>query len=97
MSEFFDAVKKAVVCTPNLNPDVEAYDRGVLGPWAELEKLEAAIGEASPSEDQLRAALALLKTIFDTKQVDPTEQRERFGEILAPLGQEALSPLGEAR
>lgn len=93
MSNFFDAVKKAVVCTPNLNFDSAAYQAGVSEPYARLEKLAAEAG-AAPSDAQLTEALTLLKTIFDTKRVGEGEQRERFVEILGPLGRPELSPWG---
>ena len=95
MSSFYDAIKKAVVCTPNLNPDNAAYDRGVLGPYAEIEKMAAA-AEGAPSDDDVQTALGLLKTIFDTKRVEEQEQRERFEEILGPIDKVALSPFAGA-
>lgn len=86
---FFDQIKKHVVCTPNLNPDEEAYRVGVLEPYAEIEKLAEAVKEQT-SDEQLRRALTLLKTIFETKRVSPEEQRSRFDELVQKTGMSSL-------
>lgn len=90
-SPFFDQVKKHVVCTPNLNFDEEAYRAGVLEPYAQIEKLADEAGDA-PSEEQMRRAVALLKTIFETKRVSADEQRSRFEELAQKAGRSLPLP-----
>jgi [acyl-carrier-protein] S-malonyltransferase len=77
---FFDHIRKAVVCTPNQNFDNEAYRSGVLEPYAQLEEMAKQAG-GQPDDEVAEAALRLLRTIFESKQVSFDEQRSRFEEI----------------
>lgn len=92
-SLFFDQIKKHVVCTPNLNFDNDAYRAGVLDPYAEIEKL-AEQAKDGPSDEQMHRALALLKTIFETKRISPEEQQSRFQELAQKTGLGQLTAPG---
>lgn len=78
----------AAVCTRNRNWDNEEYQKGVLEPNRNIQRIQEQLdteGKA-PDYEQMKEALTMLKLIFDTKKVSMAEQGERFKEILDETG-----------
>ena len=76
------SVMKHIACTPNKNFDNDAYDRGVIEPARAIRKVYEELGEARPSDEQIRTAVGHLLTIFETKMVDMDEREDRLKELL---------------
>lgn len=89
---FLGSVMKAVACTPNKNFDDAAYNQGVIEPARKIRRMMEELGEAQPTTAQMREAIALLLTIFETKQVDLDEREDRLREILELHKLEAVFP-----
>ena len=89
---FLGSVMKAIACTPNKNFDEAAYDRGVIEPARKIRKLQEELGDARPSDEQIREVMDYLLTIFETKMVDWDEREDRLREILDRNGLHALFP-----
>jgi len=79
---FLGSVMKAIACTPNKNFDDDAYDRGVIEPARKIRKLHEELGDARPTDEQMKEVMSLLLTIFETKMVDMDEREDRLKEIL---------------
>lgn len=75
------SVLKHIACTPNKNFDNDAYDRGVIEPARKIRKMYEELGEARPSDDQIREAVQLLLQTFETKMVDWDEREDRIKEL----------------
>jgi [acyl-carrier-protein] S-malonyltransferase len=71
------------VSTRNRNFDQQAYQKGVVEPYQQIQLLQNRLeGEnVEPTVEQALEALEHLKTIFTTKQVPMEEQSERFAEL----------------
>ncbi|EPY11370.1 MULTISPECIES: ACP S-malonyltransferase [Paenibacillus] len=82
----------AAVCTKNNNWDNEAYRSGVIESYKKIEQIQQKIDlyDHFPTVEELKEAIYLLKTIFETKQVPLQEQQERFKEILEQTGTTSL-------
>jgi [acyl-carrier-protein] S-malonyltransferase len=78
----FGSFLKHIACTPNKNFDNEAYDKGVIEPARKIRKMYEELGEARPSDEQIKEAMDLLLLIFETKMVDWDEREERIKELL---------------
>jgi len=89
---FLGSVMKAVACTPNKNFDDAAYDRGVIEPARKIRRMMEELGDAAPSTEQIREAISLLLTIFETKMVDMDEREDRLREIIELHKLEAVFP-----
>lgn len=76
------SVMKAVACTPNKNFDDQAYEKGVIEPCRTIRKLHDELGDARPSDEQIKEVIGFLLTIFETKIVDMDEREDRLKEIL---------------
>lgn len=87
---FLGSVLKAIACTPNRGDDAAAYDRDVIEPSRAFRARWEALGEERPPDDEIRAVLGQLATAFETKRVDPQEQRQRLDEIARLHGLEDL-------
>lgn len=78
----------AAVAVPNQNVDGDAYRKGVIEPYRQIlqrqEELEQQ--QAQPTTEQMREALAMLRSVFVTKKVSVEEQREWFHQILEETG-----------
>lgn len=89
---FLGSVMKAIACTPNKNFDNEAYDKGVIEPARRIRKLQEELGDARPSDEQIKEVMSMLLTIFETKMVDHDEREDRIKEILDLHQLHALFP-----
>lgn len=78
----------ASVCTKNRNDDSEIYENGVIKPYRELQKMEIDLKEraALPSVEDMKNAINLLITIFETKKVPNKEKHKRFNLLLKETG-----------
>lgn len=78
----------AIVCTKNLNNNMEEYQKGVIESYRKIQQLLAEAEEkgSEPTLEEAREALQLVKVAFDTKLVPQTEQSERFLDILDASG-----------
>lgn len=74
----------AAVSTRNTNWDEEAYQKGVIEPYKEIEKIHHLVNEENrkPNEEEMKRALSLLKKIFETKGIPKKEQQGRIQHIL---------------
>ncbi|MGZ7443464.1 hypothetical protein [Paenibacillus sp. TH7-28] len=74
---------RIVVCTRNRNWDNDQYRNGVIEPYNRIQEMQNQLEKSGlePSIDQMRSALEMLKTVFETKMVPIEEQRERFEEV----------------
>lgn len=84
----------AAVCTKNSNWDEDAYRRGVIEPYKEIQKIYGQLEqeERMPTEEEMARALSLLAIIFKTKGTPSEQQHKRFRHILSSTGTEALFP-----
>lgn len=78
---FLGSVLKHIACTPNKNFDNDAYDRGVIEPARRIRQMFEELGEERPSDEQIKEAVSLLLTIFETKMVDMDEREDRLREL----------------
>ncbi|NDI34211.1 ACP S-malonyltransferase [Chengkuizengella sediminis] len=76
------------VCTRNRNWDQTLYEEGVIKPYQKIKQIQDKLDETgeSPNLEQMKEALFLIKTIFDTKRTPMEEQIERFHGILQDSG-----------
>lgn len=81
-TNFYGSVLKAIACTRNRNFDDDEYTRGVIEPSRRIRSMMQDCGDEIPTEEQIRETLALLRQIFETKQVDPEERQSRMEEIV---------------
>lgn len=84
----------AAAATRNTNWDAEAYQRGVVECYRQIKALhEQAEQEGrEPAESEMKRALSLLQTIFETKGTPHEERQARIRGILAASGEERLWP-----
>lgn len=75
------SIQKAIACTPNHNPDTEAYTREVIPATRRIRQLAEELGNNQPNSEQTQEAISLLFKIFEVKQVEMSERRERLEEI----------------
>ncbi len=93
MPSLFGLCLGAAVCTRNINWDEVAYQKGVIEPYNEIQKLNEHVEkEGSASEEQMRYALDLLRQIFVTKGAPKEEQLIRFRQILTATETDKLFP-----
>lgn len=78
----------AAVATPNENEDREEFQKGVKEPYRKISHIQEELDQSGskPSLEQMKEALELLKTVFDTKRVSKEEQDEWFHHILHETG-----------
>lgn len=81
-TDFYGSVLKAIACTRNRNFDDTEYTRGVIEPSSRIRSLMQARGDGTPTEEEIRETFALLRQIFETKQVDREERQSRMHEIV---------------
>jgi|GEM_PF-14521 len=84
------------VCVKNNNWDNEAYQRGVIAPYKQIQRLQFEREQtAEPATREMAwAALTMLKSVLDTKLTSHDEQVRRFRQIVEETGCEDL--FGEA-
>ncbi len=68
------------VCTRNRNWNNEEYRKGVVEPYKQVKQMQEVIESENrmPAEEEIREALRMLTSVFNTKQVPIEEQTERF-------------------
>ena len=86
------SVLKHIACTPNKNFDNDAYDKGVIEPARQIRKMYEDLGDARPTDEQIKEAVRLLLVIFETKMVDWDEREDRIKELFDLQGLHALFP-----
>lgn len=71
------------VCTRNRNWDNDEYQKGVVEPYRRVQKTQEDIEKErrQPTFDEMKAALDMLRSVFNTKKVPIEEQIERFNEV----------------
>ncbi|MBN2536023.1 MAG: hypothetical protein JXB88_24295 [Spirochaetales bacterium] len=71
------------VCTKNRNPDNNEYRKGAVEPYKKIQEIQMKIEneKREPSVMEIKKALEMLQSIFDTKKVPLEEQEQRFKEI----------------
>ncbi len=76
------------VCTRNRNWDNDEYQKGVVEPYRKIQELQRKLEEEKkePTADEMRQALDMLVTVFNTKKTPVNEQMERFNEIFEATG-----------
>ncbi len=76
------------VCTKNNNWDNEQYNKGVVEPYRRIkEMLEMLEAKAiDPNIEQMKEALKMLKSVFNTKGTSQNEQIQRFKQIFEETG-----------
>lgn len=79
---FLGTAMRHIAATPNKNWDNDAYHRGVIEPAARIRALQEELGDARPSDEQIREVIGLLLRIFETKQVDIAEREDRLRETI---------------
>lgn len=84
------------VAVPNKNHDNEAYNEGVVKPYRRIQEIQSKLDQEdrSPTIDEMRLALELLKTIMETKQVPIEEQEDWFEQIYDETGTRYLFQVG---
>lgn len=84
----------AAVSTRNTNWDEAAYQRGVIEPYREIQRLFELVEKENrlPEEGEMRKSLTLLREIFNTKGTPADEQNKRFSYILRTTEAEGLFP-----
>lgn len=85
---------RIVVCTRNRNWDNDEYKKFVIEPYNKIQEMQNMIEKegAKPTVDQMREALEMLRTVFETKKVPVEEQIERFNEVFQKTGTRDLFP-----
>lgn len=78
----------AVVSTRNQNWDNDAFQKGVVEPYKQMQALQTKLtqGARPATEGEAREVLTLLNEVFVTKQLPEKERIERFTEILEMSG-----------
>ncbi|NLW46761.1 MAG: ACP S-malonyltransferase, partial [Firmicutes bacterium] len=78
----------AAVCTRNRNWNNDQYRKGVIEPYQRIKEIyNSFINQAKePTVAQMKDALNLLRSIFNTKKVPIKEQNERFINIIETTG-----------
>ena len=89
---FLGSVQKAIACTPNNNDDTEAYKQEVLPAARRIRQLSEELNSNEPSTEQIQEVISLLVKIFEVKQVEMPERRERLDEIFSRYGLQNMFP-----
>jgi [acyl-carrier-protein] S-malonyltransferase len=93
---------RAAVCTRNANWNNAEYQQGVIEPYKKLQAMQESLDQqrSVPTDLQLKEAVELLVTLFETKRVPLDEQRELLEDIIQETGTGALAlnpyPTGKA-
>jgi [acyl-carrier-protein] S-malonyltransferase len=85
---------RIVVCTRNRNWDNEAYQKGVIEPYNQIQELQERLEKEGkePTVAQMQDALEMLRTVFITKKVPLDERIERFNEVFDKTNTRHLFP-----
>lgn len=82
------------VATRNLCFDDEAYEEGVVKPYQKLQAMQLAAEGREETREEKQQALALLKQIFETKQVPAQEQAHKLHRLAIDTEENTLPELG---
>jgi [acyl-carrier-protein] S-malonyltransferase len=84
----------AAVCTCNRNWHPDQYQKGVVEPYENMEKLQDQLEQTGsfPTIHQMGQALQMLRCVFETKKVPVDEQIKRFNRIFDDTGTRGLFP-----
>ncbi|MBW7474106.1 ACP S-malonyltransferase [Paenibacillus oenotherae] len=76
------------VCTRNGNEDQAAYTQGVVEPYRRVVKLVEECEESGrkPDKEQVRAAVDMLHSVFETKRTPQAEREERYCQLQEETG-----------
>jgi [acyl-carrier-protein] S-malonyltransferase len=76
------------VCTKNNNWDNDEYQKGVVEPYKDIQKIQQQLDKEKrqPSKQEMEAALEMLRSVFSTKKTPVDEQIERFNSIFEETG-----------
>lgn len=82
------------VSTRNSNWDEVAYQKGVVEPYRKIQSLYEQVEQEgrTPTEEEMRQALALLREILNTKGTSLDEQDKRISSILKESESDTLFP-----
>lgn len=80
------------VCTKNNNWDNKDYEQGVILPYNSIQKLQEKIEneKRQPETEEMKEAIKMLKSVFDTKGTPRQEQSIRFKQIYEQTGTKGL-------
>ena len=86
--EFLTRAMAISVCTRNSNWDSEAYKKGVIEPYKEVQRIaeDLETSHQEPSMEQMTLALEMLKSVFKTKGTPELEREERFKQLFSETG-----------
>lgn len=78
----------AAVSTKNMNWNNEEYEKGVVIPFREIQKMQTELQEKEimPNKEQMCKALQMLKSVLDTKKISKEKQMEIFNRIFRDTG-----------
>ncbi|MCX7920712.1 MAG: ACP S-malonyltransferase [Clostridia bacterium] len=76
------------ICTRNRNWDNDEYQKGVVEPYRNIQKMQEKLEEdgKEPSIEQMTQAIEMLRSVFITKKVSVEEQIQRFNELFDVTG-----------
>jgi [acyl-carrier-protein] S-malonyltransferase len=82
------------VTTRNRNWDNDEYQKGVVEKYREIQHMQAEIEKEGkePTVDMMKKALDMLASVFATKRVPVSEQKERYDELFEATGTKELFP-----
>lgn len=80
------------VCLKNRNWDNDEYQRGVVEPYRKVQQMQEKIESErrQPTVEEMKAALAMLLSVFETKKTPEKERVERINQILEQTGTQEL-------
>ncbi|KJD42675.1 MULTISPECIES: ACP S-malonyltransferase [Paenibacillus] len=82
------------VCTRNRNWNNDEYQRGVIEPYRKVLKIQNELDRTGlePNMEQMKEALTMLQSVFETKMVPTGERIERYNQLFAETGTRQLFP-----
>ncbi|QGQ96119.1 [acyl-carrier-protein] S-malonyltransferase [Paenibacillus psychroresistens] len=82
------------VCTRNRNWDNDEYQKGVVEPYRKVQKIQDELDRTGgePTIAQMKEALEMLSSVFETKKVPLEERLERYQQVFNETGTRDLFP-----
>lgn len=76
------------VCTKNINWDNDEYQKGVVEPYRAIHNLVLEIEneDREPTDNEVKLAFDMLKSVFNTKFTPINEQEDRFNQLFNETG-----------
>lgn len=92
LKRFLGLCLGAAVVTRNTNWDEKAYQEGVVEPYRTIQRINEKVEQEDrpPTQEEMKSAVTLLKTIFITKGVPVQQSAERLQNIYKSTGTEDL-------